>query len=332
MRRILVSSILLAVLLAVPAVAQGGGRGDPNGPPETRDSNYNSVSEFDRVTKFGTSDAGKYIDLLRQRARTVKGKSVGELLAEDKASATALVSMLKLPCTVTNAVLVAEDATALTKTYEVVCDSRVGYFLVQSTSPGKSSAFSCFAADAARLADIAAHREPSIVCSLPENIDAKASVSAILAIAGRPCTVQGTRWMGQSATTNTDFLEVACQGGDGLVVSSPLPGARSPLKVDTCHASALRGLPCRLSDNGVTLQTFKDALAQHGVSCDAENMRLVGRETIKRRHVVEFLCPKQHPEGLVAFIPADTTGAPFEVMDCQAAAKQQVACRLTPVK
>lgn len=93
-----------------------------------------------------------------------------------------------------------------------------------------------------------------------------------------------------------------------------------------------RGL--RQSDNGaqiLTVQTFKDALAQHHVACNASDVRVIGKDTVTNCHVVEFAC-REHPEGLVAYIPLDDSLAPFETMDCVTATKRGLTCKLMPVK
>ena len=85
-------------------------------------------------------------------------------------------------------------------------------------------------------------------------------------------------------------------------------------------------MACKFSDNGtvVTVQTFRDALAAHNVSCNAsdDGIKALGQENAKKRYVVEFLCPAQRPNGLVAFIPLAGSTAPFEVTDCAGALKK----------
>jgi hypothetical protein len=145
----------------------------------------------------------------------------------------------------------------------------------------------------------------------------KAVVATILSRAGKVCAIRDLKWLGQSAASNTDYLEVACEDGEGLVVRSPLPGSLPAVRVDTCCESGQRGVPCRLSGDAVTA-ALKNSLARPGVACDAEGVRPIGRETIKRRQVVEFFCPKQQPNGLVAFLPVEGVPAPFEAIDCSA--------------
>jgi hypothetical protein len=316
MQRSLRVSFFAAVLAAVPCAAQY--RPDPP-PPAIGNDNDVGVNQ---LSKFGIYDALK----ARLKQWNKEGKSIAELLAEDKANAMSLVATLKLSCAVTNAVLVAVDDKAHTKTYEVACQNGAGYFLAQSDPPGKPSGFSCFAAEAARQADIAAHREPALTCSLPENAGSKTVAAAILLGAGKSCTIKDFKWRGQSATT--DFLELACEEGPGFILRSPLPGSQTPLRIDTCSESSRSGVPCQLAGNDTILATFKDALAQHNVPCDAEAVRVIGHEAVKRRQVVEYFCPKQQPNGLVAFLPTEGSTEPFEVLDCASAAKRQVVCSL----
>jgi hypothetical protein len=118
------------------------------------------------------------------------------------------------------------------------------------------------------------------------------------------------------------------------MLATAVPGSSAPVGVSSCHDSALQGIPCKLSDNGavaVTVQDFKAALAEHQVPCDASQVRSIGQEKMLQRHVVEFLCPQQ-PKGLVAFIPLNGNTAKFETIDCAAAAKRGIVCKLTSQK
>jgi hypothetical protein len=333
---VLVVAAFSIAFTAAPA-AQGQAGGGPVGtaPPSATPPGMNTPTEnaaTDEITKFGNFSA---LSKRLSKQDKANGKTVVDLLAQDKADATTLVRSLQLSCNVTYGILVTEGAatvdgaTVNTRTFEVSCSNGIGYFLV-SQQPGKPYGFSCFGADATRAADVAAGRKPSAVCELPANKDMKAMASAVLSFSGHNCPVRDYRWIGQSAKSNTDYAEVACSDR-GYIVASPLPGSTAMLKVVACHDAYLQGIPCKLSDNGVqviTIQTFKDALAQYHVPCTTSDVRSVGLESVKKRHVVEFLCPEQ-PKGLVAFIPLEGNTAPFETVDCAAAAKRGIKCGLT---
>ncbi len=303
-----------------PSVPGGGPVTGPTG-PSSGDNTYN---EIDR-TIF------RY-NLEQKRLQT--GKTAAELKAIDIADASALVNSVQFACEVTDAELVLEGSDTVdgkavkTKTYEAACGNGLGYFFVAGTA--HPTGMTCFAADATRAADIKAGRAPANACALPENADIKTIAANFLQRAGKTCQVRDLRWIGVSPKSNTDFTEVACSDGNGFIVASPLPGSTLKPRIAQCHDAAMQGMPCKLSDNGqvLTVQTFKDALAQHNVVCDASDVRVVGKESVAKRHVVEFAC-KQHPEGLVAYIPLEDGTAPFETVDCAAAAKRGVTCKLT---
>jgi len=77
----------------------------------------------------------------------------------------------------------------------------------------------------------------------------------------------------------------------------------------SCADAAKQGIKCRLTDAGpveipVTLETFKSALAQHGVSCSIAQIRMIGQETHLKRYVVEYRCADQ-PAGMIAYLPLE---------------------------
>lgn len=277
-----------------------------------------------------------YVDQAKRLTKDerFKGKAEADLKAEDKENAAALAKSLAVACEVSDAMLVAQGNTTVngkpvqTRSYETACTNGMGYFLV-SQEP-KSYAVSCFAAEAKTKADAAAGG--GAMCKLPANADSKAMAAAILSRAGKTCSVTQVGWIGQSASTNTEYNEAVCADGTGYMLASALPGSANPPRVTDCHTSAMQGIACKLTHvEGapiVTIQTFKDAIAQRGVSCDASNVRVIGQQNISKRYVVEFACPQQ-PKGLVAFIPLGDNTAPFQTYDCAGAAKVGAVCKLT---
>lgn len=255
--------------------------------------------------------------------------------------AAALAKSIQLPCEVSDASLLNEGTATVNgkdvhiRTFETACSNGMGYFLVEQP-PEQSTGFSCFAAEHTREIDKTQGREPGPACALPANADIKAMAGNVLSKLGMPCQVTAVRTVGQETGKSTELTEAACNGGTGYVISSALPGSSRPPSAQTCPDSYKRGVACKLSSNGaplLTMETFKDALAQHNVPCNVENMRLVGKETVKQRHVVEFKCPQQQPNGLVALIPLEGNTAPFETLDCaQAASRFRIICTMTAAK
>jgi hypothetical protein len=243
--------------------------------------------------------------------------------------ASDIASSIQLPCVVSDANLLGQGKANVggqmldTKNVEVACQSGMGYLLTASEGQ-KASGFSCFAADHAHARD-----PQGVVCTLPANADVKAAAGKVLSGLGTACQVTNVNWIGVNG--GSEFTEIACSGGNGFVLKGPMPGASStPISAASCVDSSKQGISCKMSSNGaqpITLDTFKQALAQHNVSCNAANVRSIGKETVLKRHVVEFQCLQEHPDGLVALIPLSDSQAPFETMNCaQAASKYKIIC------
>ncbi len=327
------SVVLLAALwLGGIAFAQSGPPGGVStgqGPGNHLGQNNMTQDQFNQVQDY--ADRSKRLT----KEDKAKGKTVADLQAEDKAAVVQMVKDMPLSCEVTDAILMAQGPATIdgktvdTKTYEASCSNGLGYFLVQPAE-GKPYGFSCLAADATAQADVAAGRKPGIVCKLPANADMKVMAQSVLTKAGKACSaISNYRWIGQNAAKHMEFDEFGCDGGNGYIVISALPGASFAPIARTCPESAKSGLPCKFSDNGtvITVQTFRDALAAHNVACNAsdDGIKALGQENARKRYVVEFLCPVQHPNGLVAYIPLAGSTAPFDVTDCPTAFKRSGA-------
>jgi hypothetical protein len=255
------------------------------------------------------------------------------------ADAAQLVRSIALSCDVSDASLFNDGIASINgkdvhvRTFETACKNGIGYFLVEQ-APEPVLGFSCIAAEATHAADIASGTPPGPICTLPANADVKAMAGNILKGLGNSCAVSKIRAMGEERSTLSELTEVACVGGSGLVIASPLPGSTRPVSARSCVDAFQHGIRCTMSSTGapmITEQTFKDALAQRHVPCTVEALHLIGRETVKQRHIVEFRC-KEQPNGLVAFIPTEGVSAPFENMDCAAAgSRARIICTLNQI-
>lgn len=315
---------------------QGGNAGSSSGSPTGIDpisTGRNNMSQED------FNKLGDYVEQAKRLTKQdkEKGKTLEDLLAEDKAKAVELAKALPVTCEVTDAVLAAEGKAVVdgketnTHTYEVACTNGMGYFLIQPDE-GKPFGFSCFAAEATRKADVAAGREPGATCHLGANLDILNMATTALSRTGVACSVSKFNWLGQSAKSQIEYNEFACADGKGYILVSALPGKSMVPQSLSCQEGAKRGLICKLTEVGpiVTKQTFIDALKAHNIACTAsvDRLHVIGQEGAKKRYVVEFACP-EHPEGLVAFIPLTGSTAPFETKTCAEAAKLKAACILT---
>lgn len=313
--------MVAAVPLAIVAYAQSGGPA-MNAPNSTDMVKTPDMTPDQRVLRDSAFQKGPERKQAPTKAQTLTNVS-------------GLLQDLQVPCKVSDANLVAQGPvqsggrTIDTKTYEASCESGIGYFVI---STEKADAFSCFAADATHAKDIAEGHPPGIVCKLPANADMKAMAQAMLTHAGVQCRVKNVRWIGLSAKDATEYTEAACEDGSGYVLTSAVPGSKAPVGAMSCSVAGKRGIFCTLTSSGqpsVTIQTFRNELARHNIVCSAgdQNIRHIGQEAARKRHVVEFKCP-EFPKGLVAFIPLADSTAPFEAIDCATAARRGAKCKL----
>ncbi|MGA2780216.1 MAG: hypothetical protein ABSF94_21890 [Steroidobacteraceae bacterium] len=258
--------------------------------------------------------------------------------AAAKEQSAKLIAAMDLSCELVAAERVgrgkiqAEGKTTGVNVYEIACANGMGYLLEPQGSQ-KPIAVSCFAAEAMHSASAARGDKSDLYCQLAPNKDVKATAAALLTRAGEVCKLSDLRWFGLSASTQTEYSEVACTDGKGYLLKIPEIGISARISAINCQEAAMQGLKCRLTDPGsapapVALQIFRDALKSNGVDCEPTQMRLIGRETIDKRYVVEVQCPQQ-PKGLVAFIPLEGNTNKFETIDCGAAVEQEIVCKFT---
>lgn len=257
--------------------------------------------------------------------------------ARAREASAKLIASLDLSCELTAAERVGRgkiqaDGKSLTvEVYEVACGNGVGYLLEPQGSQ-KPIAISCFAAEAAHADSIGGGGKSDLYCQMPANKDVKAAAAGLLAKSGASCSVNSVRWFGFSASSRTEYSEVACADGNGYLLKIPQTGISAQVSSMSCRDAAAQGLKCRLTDAGpvstpVSLQSLRDALKHNGVDCEPAQLRLIGREAVDRRYVVEVQCPQQ-PKGMVAFIPLDGNTSKFETIDCAAAVEQEIVCKL----
>lgn len=325
-------TLLAALLLfaAAPASAQnstlpGGNRGENGG--------LNGSLTHEDLEKLA---GGPKKDAEREMSRDPEVARAGA-----QAQSEPLLKALQIPCTITNARLVVSGTRQLkpgageaeVKVYEVACSGGMGY-LLQTQGKDPPLGNSCLNAEESRAADVAKGQVPGFFCALPENKDVYALVSKLISSdGGAACSVGELQWFGRSASTRTDYSEVKCKEGGGYLVQVPQPGSSTPLTVMTCVQAAKLGIKCRLTDAGpievpITLDTLKGALAEHGVACKIDQIRLVGQEEQRKRYVVEYRCADQ-PAGMVAFLPLQGNTNPYDAIDCAKAVQSGIVCSFT---
>lgn len=336
--RVLFAAAALTLGFVVPALAQQASA--PAAPSNsTPEKTTNPIdSEMDR----------KLQDLIHSQHGQNPAQGEDKMKAEADAlnDSQATANALQLSCDIVDVRLVSAGREMVdgkpvpAKAYEVACNNGMGYFLV-SHSPQAPTGFSCFAADAQRQALEAKGQKFDDICTLKANRNLTAAATKILKNAGTACAVTKLAWFGQSTASKMEYNEVACSDGKGYILGTTLPGTPLQMSLIGCPEGAARGMKCQLTtvaavasndaDPVPTADNLKAALAAHGPACTVTDMRVVGRETVRKRHVVEFLCPEQ-PKGLVAFIPLGANPNKYQAVDCPTAAKAGVICKLTSAK
>lgn len=256
----------------------------------------------------------------------VEGKS-GVSPREARKRTAQMLGVLGVSCQITDAVYRGTGpGESKPHLYEAACEGGMGYLM--SLAGESLSGTSCLSVDEELAAPVK--------CALPANVDRNVIATAVLQDKAVACSVRDVKWLGVDAA-GLDHVEVACEKETGHVLRYPRPGHRGVLEVVGCEEAGKSGVRCQLTTTASApggqpgsrppLTWFKDALTRHGVSCETKRARIVGRESIKRRYVVEFEC-EGRPEGLIAFVPAegDASNA-FESMNCVVAANRGIHCQ-----
>lgn len=331
--------------LAQHAPPPGGGMNSPAN-PEGHITGYMSQGDITGLADFVDS------------TRRLERKDLTSKTQATKRS-TVMLKALQIDCQLTDVQHVASGkATADGQPvnvglYEVACANGMGYLL---TLVGLSSAsgISCFAATATQQNEVSDPAKVDLKCRLPANQNLNAMATTVMRNTGATCEARDLKWLGQSPDPKVDYTEVSCADGQGIVLRTPTPGSIANIDVLSCKDAASHGAQCQLSGTAPTpaaaatavasgappqsaaeprpdLQWFKEALKKNGVSCDVKKARIVGRESIKRRYIVEYQCPQQ-THGIVAYVPsAGDTANPFESIDCEAAAARKIPCQFLDV-
>ena len=260
--------------------------------------------------------------------------------AKAKAQTLPLLQALQISCDVSDAKLVVAGTRRPlsggkeleTRVYEVACTGSMGY-LLETVAKETPIGISCLSAEEARAADVAKGKQPSFFCKLPENANVYGLVmSMIKAGVGAQCDVATLQLYGRSESSHSEYSEVACKDGRGFLLRIAQPGFQAETVVMSCAEAAKQSIKCRLTDPGpvevpVTLQTFKEALARNGVTCEIGQVRLIGQEDHLKRYVVEYMCASL-AKSAIAFLPLAGNTNPYESLDCATALSQHdVACK-----
>jgi hypothetical protein len=339
------SSALLAVLLVMAS-----GLAFAQGPPPGGGVNSARVPEGTTLGYMSQGDVKGLADFV-DSTRLLEPKGLVSKAVATRRS-TVMLKALQIPCQLTDARHIAagksmtEGKPADIGLYEAACANGMGYLLTMRDL-SSASGISCLAASATQSNNPPDPDKVDLKCRLPANENLGGMATTVMRTAGTNCTASKVKWLGESADPKLDYTEVACDDARGLVLRTPTPGSVGIIDVISCKDAAAHGAKCQLTADGSAaaaaptaapasaaqtrppLQWFKDALTKNGVTCDVKKARIMGRESIKRRYIVEYQCPQQ-PQGVVAYVPSEAdTVNPFEWIDCSAAASRNLTCQFT---
>lgn len=240
------------------------------------------------------------------------------------AEAPAIVQAAGLGCNVSDARKIGEDKKTKTSYYEVACGAGNMGFVLQAPAGAAPTVFTCVEANTPPAPD----QKPAAPCMLPGNSDPKAALAPLMQKAGVQCLPENTRGIGQTKT-NT-YLEVACQGGVGYIVSASAPfDASKPVQAQSCllYDDAETNIKCTLTDKASRLAVIDRYASEAKNGCVVKDRRFVGAAK-DNSQFFEASC--QDGKGYI--FKVDTSGKLAETYDCAKASHLLGGCTLTDAR
>ena len=243
------------------------------------------------------------------------------------AAAPGLISEAGLDCKLADARLIGEGKDPKTKAknalYELACTGNEGVIL-EKTGDAPAQAFTCL-----QFAEPGPDGKPNPTqCILSGNSDPKAGLAPYIAKAGKACTPDKVRALGQSAT-NAVFELVCREGGGGYIleISAP-PRLDKPVVMNPCA-----GYPpdsneaCKLTERAAQLAVVDQLMAKSGKACVIKDRAFVGA-TASGLLIYEAAC--QDGKGYI--IEQAANGTFKQAIDCASAETIGGGCKLTDAR
>jgi hypothetical protein len=238
-------------------------------------------------------------------------------------AAPALIVEGGLRCTLTDARVVG-FGTAMDKApvtiYELACKEGLGFVIAKESTAGAP----LLTYDCLMMATPQAGGKPT-ACTLPGNANPSSGLQAYVSQTGRECTVDKARFVGP--TTGNNIYEVACQGGQGLILTVPTAVGAAP-KAATCLAYSQPGsIECELTTADQQMASV-DAVAVSSGKCAAVQAKRYVLSTADGSDYFEVACG----DGQGYMLQVDHTGRLVEAIDCTKASGIGGGCTLTDVR
>lgn len=200
--------------------------------------------------------------------------------------------------------------------FEVACKSGAGYILVTSSPPNP-------AGDVQMNTCLAYEPGGNLYCELTDRAAQLAPVDALVAKAGKSCTVNDRRYV-LTSKEGSNYYEVSCVGGTGWMVQESATGQLE--RILDCGSADFVGGGCTLTDARAA-QTEQAALYSRlatnaGFPCQVE--RYAPLPTTGAKEVIELEC-KDRPDGGIGIF----TASGGKVYNCVLAELEGYRCSFT---
>ena len=180
--------------------------------------------------------------------------------------------------------------------FEVACKNGAGYILVTSSPPDPTQ-------DVQLNTCLAYEPGGNLNCELTDRAAQLAPVDALVAKAGKSCTVKDRRYV-LSTKNGDNYYEVACTSGSGYIVQENIKGELA--RILDCGSADFIGGGCTMTDARAA-QTEQSALytklaTKAGYPCDVG--KYAPLPTTGAKEVIELQC-KDRPDGGIGIFTAN---------------------------
>lgn len=201
--------------------------------------------------------------------------------------------------------------------FEVACKGGAGYVMVTGWPPdpaGEVQMNTCLVYEEGN----------TLFCQLTNRAAQLAPVDALVAKAGKACTIKDRRYILTSSKDASNYYEVACQDGKGYVVQESSTGELA--RILDCASADFIGGGCTMSDSRAALTEqaalYTKLASNAGFKCDVGKYATL--PTQGAREVIELAC-KNREDGAIAIF----TGSGGQIYDCVRSELEGYRCSFT---
>ncbi|HEX6860643.1 MAG TPA: hypothetical protein VF138_10650 [Caulobacteraceae bacterium] len=201
--------------------------------------------------------------------------------------------------------------------FEIACKGGAGYVMVTSWPPDP-------AADVQMNTCLVYDESNTLFCQLTTRAAQLAPVDALVAKAGKSCTIKDRRYVLTSSKDASNYYEVACDNDTGYIVQESATGQL--MRILDCASADFIGGGCTMTDSRAA-KTEQSALysrlaKQAGFPCAVTKYATL--PVTGAREVIELACSDRPDGGIGIFTASSGT-----VYDCVRAELEGYRCSFT---